>query len=87
MDEYYKTDRISICSANECTVCGKEFKYRFLKWRFPETPEGLWDMEFKTAHPVCLSLKRRIDQININIDKLLYEKIDLEFELFRKKTN
>jgi hypothetical protein len=81
MDE----DRIKICGINECTICGKEFKYRFLKWRFPETPDGLWDIQFKTEHPNCLAIKRRIDKLNSDIDKLLYERIDLEFTLFSKK--
>jgi len=78
-------DRIVICKTNECTICGKEFKYRFLKWRFLETPDGLWDIQFKTEHPACLALTRKIEKLKNEIDKLQGEVLDTEFELFKKK--
>jgi len=75
MDEY---DRIIICGENECSICGKEFKYRFPRWRFPETPEGLYEVKFKTEHPACNMLLKKIERLKIEI-------LNLEFELFRKK--
>jgi len=78
MDEYDKAERIIICGQNECSICGKEFKYRFPRWRFLDTPEGLYEVKFKTEHPACLSLLRKIERLKNEI-------LDLEFDLFRKK--
>ena len=73
-----ESERIIICGENECSICGKEFKYSFPRWRFPETPEGLYEVRMKTEHPACISLVRKIERLKCEI-------LDLEFELFRKK--
>lgn len=78
-------DRIVICKTNECTICGKEYKYSFPRWRFPETPEGLYEVKMKTEHPACLALTRKIEKLKNEIDKLQGEVLDTEFELFKKK--
>jgi hypothetical protein len=75
MEDYPK---IVIGDTDKCSICGKDFKYRFLKWRFPETPEGLWEIKMKTEHPECVSKVRKINRLKNEI-------LDLEFELFRKK--
>lgn len=75
MEQY---DRIVIGEANKCTICNKDFKYSFPRWRFPETPEGLYEVRMKTEHPACLALVRKMD-------RLKDEMLNLEFELFRKK--
>ena len=71
-------DRLVIGETNKCTVCNKDFKYSFTRWRFPETPEGLYEVRMKTEHPACLALVRKIDRLKDEI-------LNLEFELFRKK--
>jgi hypothetical protein len=84
MDEYQLynevplADRLIIGETNKCSICGKDFKYRFLRWRFLNTPEGLYEIKMKTEHPECLSLVRKIE-------KLKSEVVELEYELFRKK--
>ena len=75
MDEY---DRIIICGENECSICGKPFKYSFPRWRFLDTPEGLYEVKFKTEHPACNMLLKKIERLKNEI-------LNLEFELFRKK--
>ena len=76
--EFPLRDRLIIGETNKCSICNKDFKYRFPRWRFTDTPEGLWEVKMKTEHPACLSIVRKID-------KLKDEILDLEFELFRKK--
>lgn len=81
MEQYRMYDempRIVIGETNKCTVCNKDFKYSFTRWRFPETPEGLYEVRMKTEHPACLALVRKIDRLKDEI-------LNLEFELFRKK--
>lgn len=77
MDQH---ERLVIGEADKCGICGKDWKYRFQRWRFLDTPEGLTEIKMKTEHPACLSLVRKIERLKTEID-------DLEFELFSKKIN
>jgi hypothetical protein len=77
-DEMLLGDRLIIGETNKCTICNKDFKYTFTRWRFPETPEGLYEVKMKTEHPACLALVKKMDRLKDEI-------INLEFELFRKK--
>jgi len=79
-EEMLLGDRLIIGETDKCTICNKDFKYTFTKWRFPETPEGLYEVKMKTEHLACRSLVRKID-------KLKDEILNLEFELFRKQYN
>jgi len=84
MDEYQLYaevplgNRLIIGEPDKCSICGKDFKYRFPRWRFVDTPDGLWEVKMKTEHPACLTLIRKIDRLKDEI-------LDLEFQLFTKR--
>jgi hypothetical protein len=69
---------IKIGDTNKCTVCGKDFVYRFTKWADATTPEGFWEVKFKTFHPPCGLLMDKINRIKREkaaLDKELEESI------------
>jgi hypothetical protein len=80
MDDEYTplAERLIIGETDKCSICGKDFKYRFPRWRFSDTPDGLLEVIMRTEHPACLSLVRRMEMLKREIT-------DLEFELFRKR--
>lgn len=70
-------EKLIIGEADKCGICGKDFKYRFQRWVFPNTPEGLTEIKIKTEHPACLSILRKIHRLKNEIN-------DLEISLFCK---
>jgi hypothetical protein len=75
MDEMY--EKLIIRETNQCSICGKEFKYKLKNWKFSESSD-LFEIKIKTEHPSCLSLLKRLEKLKIKV-------MESEYELFRKR--
>lgn len=71
------SEKLIIRETNQCSICGKEFKYKLKKNKIPESSD-LFEIKIKTDHPSCLYL------LKIK-EKLKKKAMESEYELFRKR--
>jgi hypothetical protein len=69
---------IAIDDKNDvCSICGGDFKHSKRYTMTKDTPKGLKEVVFKTAHNGCLKIMARIQQKRQEI-------CDLEFQIYLK---
>lgn len=79
LDAYMDETIVIDDRTNVCSICGGDFKHSQRYTMTENTPDGLKEVVFKTAHNGCLKIMARIRHKRAEI-------LDLEFQIYCKQS-
>jgi len=71
-----------------CMSCGKKYPHKVIYWKDEEIQfeEGIKEVKYLFNCCACRTLFDKINECELKISKVYQDKLNFEYELFRRKT-